>query len=63
MSDAESEPYGGTVSDLGEAARATVRVLARKYRPATFSDLIGRKPWCAPSRTHSRRVVSLRPGS
>ena len=30
--------------DLGEAKAAPYRVLARKYRPATFDDLIGQEP-------------------
>jgi DNA polymerase-3 subunit gamma/tau len=45
MNDAESpNRTAGPVSDLGEAAQGKpYRVLARKYRPATFSDLIGQE--------------------
>jgi DNA polymerase-3 subunit gamma/tau len=40
MNDARP-PVGEPVFDLGPAAAASYRVLARKYRPQTFADLIG----------------------
>jgi DNA polymerase-3 subunit gamma/tau len=45
MSDAESRPPEGTrnVPPAGAPESASYRVLARKYRPATFDDLIGQE--------------------
>ena len=40
MNDARP-PVGEPAFDLGPAAAASYRVLARKYRPQTFADLIG----------------------
>ena len=38
------------------------RVLARKYRPQTFDDLIGRMRWCRRSRTRLLPTEFRKPG-
>src|SRR5215469_1180871 len=43
MSDAESRKRGGKVDGGATAQAGVYRVLARKYRPATFDDLIGQE--------------------
>ncbi len=63
MTDADTP--GATVrriarAGLGVPARCAAkpyRVLARKYRPCSFDDLIGQEPWSAPSRMRSRRAA------
>ena len=41
MSDADTRPPQAAPGPLGEGPAGSYRVLARKYRPATFDDLIG----------------------
>ncbi|MEA2906758.1 MAG: polymerase subunit gamma/tau, partial [Alphaproteobacteria bacterium] len=46
MNDATPPSAAEPALDLGAAAapQASYRVLARKYRPSTFADLIGQEP-------------------
>jgi hypothetical protein len=58
--DSDTERDDASFSMFGED-EAPAKVLARKYRPQTFEDLIGQEPWSARSRTRSHPAALPKP--